>query len=133
MYQWRRRYNINPIIIFVVSRAHSPLHLFLSARFRYAWHLSSNYGDAFVENLAASKTAICARQGDSRADSPVAFFYGERVGDDCQSANSRNCFPHSYGGGVRIFDFLASEIAGGALRFLCPAKDLGMYESYSRL
>jgi hypothetical protein len=103
----------------------------ITAHFRYAWHLSSNYGDIFVENLAASKTMICSRRGDSDADNPVAFFYGERVGDDCKSGN---CFPHSYGGGIRIFEFLAAEIDGVALRFLCPAKtDLGMCDNCSRL
>lgn len=85
-------------------------------RQRYDTNLRSNYGDTFVDNLVASKTSVCTRLDESAA---VALFYGERVGDDCKGAN---CFPHSYGGGIRIFEFHAYEIQGDVHRFLCPVK-----------
>ena len=112
----------------------SPLHPSLQAdphphipvtRHRYDTKLSSSYGSVFVEKLAASKGVICTSGGGNTADGPVAYFYGERAGNGCCG---HNCFPHAYGGGVRMFEFLAHEIEGTAHRFMCPAKaDDDMY------
>ena len=57
----------------------------------------------------------------------VAYFYGEAVIDGC---NGNNCFPHRYGGGMRIFEFLSAEIQGSAHRFKCPSQaQAGEYAS----
>ena len=85
-----------------------------SAVRRYESELSSNYGSDYVARFAGSKSAICTDDGQS----PVAFFYGERVGANCRG----NCFQHRYGGGVRMFEFLAYEMRDGLNRFKCPQK-----------
>ena len=87
-------------------------------RRRYETELSSNYGDGYAGALAASKKAVCS-QGGGAADAHVVYFYGERTGGDCGGSS---CFPHRYGGGVRMFEFLNYEIEGGAQRFVCPSK-----------
>jgi len=79
--------------------------------------LSANYGSSFAERLSASKRAICT--GGDTDNVAAAFFYGEAVIEEC---NGINCFPHRYGGGMRMFEFLSLEIKDSAYRFKCPAQ-----------
>ena len=97
-------------------------------RCRYHAELSANYGSGFFDRLAASKRTICTGGDGSDIDNgAAAYFYGEAVIDGC---NGNNCFPHRYGGGMRIFEFLSAEIEGSAHRFKCPSQaQAGEYAS----